>query len=100
MAVKKLNFSVALDCGRAHFVCAIVQKYSSPLSRVRWFIMLESDAIVYICSYYDSSNRKYLLQILQRITAASLYKTFINSFCLRSFRFLWVAAHAQLTTML
>ena len=30
--------------------------YSVPLSCVRWFIMLESDAIVYICTC-DSSNR-------------------------------------------
>ena len=58
-----------------HFVCVVVHKYFSPLSRVRCFVMFESYAIVYICTY-DSSNRtkKYLLQTLQRITAAALHK--------------------------
>ena len=59
-AVKKYIFSVALDSGRAHFVCAVVHKYSFPLSRVRWFIMFEFDAIVYICTYCDPDS-KYLL---------------------------------------
>ena len=52
----KSRFSVAFDSGRAHFVCAVVLKYSSPLSRVRWF-MSESDTIVYTCIYYDIANR-------------------------------------------
>ena len=84
-----------MDSGRAHFVCAVVHKYSSPLSRVRWF-MLESNAIVYICTYYVTlTGLKILLQTLQRITAAAWYKfnywryknTFVNPFCLRSFRY-------------
>ena len=62
-AVKKYIFSVALDSGCAHFVCAVVHKYSFPLSRVRWFIMFEFDAIVYICTYCDPDS-KYLLQTL------------------------------------
>ena len=53
---QKVIFSVALDSGRAHFVCAVVHQYFSPPSRVQWFIMSESDAIVYICTYYDSAN--------------------------------------------
>ena len=94
------NTVLALNFGRAHFVCAVIHKYSSPLSRVRWF-MSQSDTIVYICTYYDSDTGfKIFLQTLQRITAAALYKfyywrynhykTFINRYpyCLRYFRYL------------
>ena len=37
-----------------------------------FLVMLESDAIVYICTYYDSANRTQIIYC--RITVAALYR--------------------------